>query len=264
LTPSNTLIASTYNWPAALELLLLSVKEQSVLPNEVIIADDGSTNETKELIEQFKADFPIPLIHVWHEDKGHRKSMIMNKGIARSSYDYIIEVDGDIILHPDFIKDHLAMAEKNTFLYGSRVSIKKEVASQVLEKKQIRFNYFNPGLDKRNRTLRIPFLADLAKRSPEKSRKLRGCNVSFWREDFIAVNGYNEDFSGWGSEDSELIQRFLNNGVMGKRIKHRGIVFHIYHKEQDRSKSALHESIEHNTMVEKIIYTPNGVDKYLN
>jgi glycosyltransferase involved in cell wall biosynthesis len=96
--PKSTLVTPTYNWPNALELLLLSIKNQSVLPDEVIIADDGSKEETTKLIQKFQVDFPVPLIHVWHEDKGNQKPKIMNKAIAKAKNDYIIEIDGDIIL----------------------------------------------------------------------------------------------------------------------------------------------------------------------
>ncbi len=264
MKPSCTLVTPTYNWPEALELLLLSARRQTHLPDEVIVADDGSTAETTELIKRFQKDFPVPLIHVRHEDKGNRKPAIMNKAIARASHDYIVEIDGDVIMHPEFIKDHLTMAEADTYLYGSRVSIQEEILAEVFRKKQIDFNWLSRGIKKRNRTLRIPLIADRAKRDPKKSSKLRGCNMSFWRADFIEVNGFNEDLSGWGIDDSELIQRMINNGVQGKRIKHRGIVYHIYHPEQDKSKVGSNEELERRAEEEGITYIDNGVDKYLS
>jgi glycosyltransferase involved in cell wall biosynthesis len=93
--PSCTLVTPTYNWPDALELLLLSVLNQTILPNEVMIADDGSKEDTKKLIEKFQENFPIPLVHIWHEDIKNRKPRIMNKAIAIAKYEYIIEIDGD-------------------------------------------------------------------------------------------------------------------------------------------------------------------------
>ena len=108
-SPTCSLVTPTYNWPDALELLLLSIKNQSVLPNEVIIANDGSKPETTALIEKFQKDFPVPIIHVRHDDNGNQKPAIMNKAIAKSKYDYIIEIDGDIIMHKDFVKDHLTL-----------------------------------------------------------------------------------------------------------------------------------------------------------
>lgn len=258
-----SLVTPTYNWPDALELLLLSVLGQSVLPDEVILADDGSTEKTKLLIESFKKDFPVPLIHIWHEDNGNQKPMIMNKAIAQATGNYIIEIDGDIIMHKDFIKDHISMVEENTFLYGSRVNIKESHLTDLFKKKQIRFNYFSKGINKRNRTLRIPLLANLAKKELRRSSKLRGCNMSFWKKDFIAVNGFNENLVGWGIDDSELIQRMVNNGVSGKRIKHKGIVYHIYHPEQDKSQVHLNLEIEKQIEQSGDTFSTKGVNQYL-
>ena len=258
-----SLVTPTYNWPEALELLLLSVKRQSVLPDEVIIADDGSTTETLEIIKKYQKDFPVPLIHVWHKDNGNQKPAIMNKAIAKAQYDYILEIDGDIILHKDFVRDHLSMAETDTYLFGSRVNIQQDHLEELFKNKQVHFNYFSKGIKKRNRTLRIPFIANRAKKETKRSSKLRGCNMSFWRADFIAVNGFNEELVGWGIDDSELIQRMINNGVLGKRIKHKGIVYHIYHKEQDKSQVHLNLEIEKQMESSGVTYAHKGVDQYL-
>lgn len=260
---TSSLVASTYNWPEALELLLLSVKLQTLLPKEVIIADDGSTEETRKLINSFQKNFPVPLIHLWQEDRGMRKTSIMNKAIAHATGDYIIEIDGDIIMHPEFIKDHCSLAEKRTFLYGSRVNIQKEKLTSLFDTKQVHFNYFSKGIKKRNRTLRIPLLANLAKKESKRSSKLRGCNMSFWRADFILINGYNEAMTGWGMEDSEMIQRLINDGVSGKRLKYKGIVYHIYHNEQDKGSVPVNQQIEIDTEKNKTTRIAKGIDQYL-
>ncbi|MCA0132094.1 glycosyltransferase family 2 protein [Winogradskyella alexanderae] len=262
-TPTCSLVTPTYNWPEALELLLLSALNQSWLPNEIIIADDGSRQETKELIDHFKTISPVPIVHIWHEDNKNQKPKIMNKAIAKAKYDYIIEIDGDIIMHKHFVKDHLVMAKKNTFLYGSRVNIKESHLQKLFKKKQISFNFFSKGIKKRGRTLRLPFLSSFYKEQDKRSSKLRGCNMSFWRDDFIKVNGFNENLVGWGIDDSEMIQRLLNIGVKGKRLKFRGIVYHIYHNEQSKDHIHLNKEIEDNTTKNKITHIPFGVQQYL-
>lgn len=143
-----TLIISTYNWPEALELVLLSVKNQITLPAEVIIADDGSGADTKLLIEKFQQRFPVPLKHVWHEDVGFTKSIILNKAIAKSQTNYIIQTDGDCILHPSYVKDHIEFAEKNTYLFGSRVNIQKNYLDVLFSSKQLEFAAFSKGIKK--------------------------------------------------------------------------------------------------------------------
>lgn len=260
---TSSLVTPTYNWPNALELLLLSVKNQTVLPNEVIIADDGSRPETTELIKKFQKDFPVPLIHVWHEDNGNQKPKIMNKAIAIAKNEYIIEIDGDIIMHPNFIEDHLKYAQKGTYLFGSRVNIQKNILEQIFKNKTTYFHFFSTGIKKRGRTLRLPFLMNFVKLVDKRSSKLRGCNMSFWKEDFIKVNGFNEGLVGWGIDDSEMIQRLHNIDIQGKRLKNVGIAYHIYHKEQDKSHIEVNHIIEKETTEKKITFIEKGINQYL-
>lgn len=262
--PKCTLVTPTYNWPEALELLLLSIQNQTLLPNEVIIADDGSRQETTDLIKRFQASFPVPLIHVWHEDNGNQKPKIMNKAIAKAKYEYIIEIDGDIIMHKNFVKDHLKYAKKGSYLFGSRVNIQKSILGTIFSKKIIHFTVFSKGIKKRLRTLRMPFFMFFEKEHEHISKKLRGCNMSFWKDDFIKINGFNEGLVGWGVDDSEMIQRLHNIGIVGKRLKHTGIAFHIYHKEQDKSHIALNNAIEDEVRVKKIKFIEKGINQYLD
>lgn len=260
---SNTLIIATYNWHRALELVLLSITNQSVLPDEIVIADDGSTSETKEVIERYKNLLSIPIHHEWQKDEGFRKAQILNKAIAKANGKYIIQVDGDCILHEHFIKDHLAFVNPNTYLFGSRVNIQKEYLPTLFEKSKINFNVFSPGIKKRTRALHIPFISTFYRKSSEFSNKFRGCNTSYYKSDFISVNGYNEDFTGWGREDSELALRFHNLGIQARRLRYRGIVFHIYHNEKSKSRFEINDKLERQTIAEKLIWTKNGIDKYL-
>ncbi|HBK82937.1 MAG TPA: glycosyl transferase [Flavobacterium sp.] len=261
--PKSSLVTPTYNWSEALELLLLSIKNQSILPNEVIIADDGSKEETTELIKKFQQDFPVPLIHIFHEDDGNQKPKIMNKAIAQAKYDYIIEIDGDIIMHKDFIKDHLVYAKKGFYLFGSRVNIQKSYLDTVFDKKIIHFSFFGRGIKKRTRTIRLPLFMKFAKIHHNRSKKLRGCNMSFWREDFIKVNGFNENLVGWGIDDSEMIQRLHNIGLKGKRLKHVAIAYHIYHQEQDKKNIEINNAIEKETTEKRITFIEKGINQYL-
>ncbi|WP_027138886.1 glycosyltransferase family 2 protein [Gaetbulibacter saemankumensis] len=258
-----SLILSTYNWPEALELVLLSVKKQRVFPDEVIIADDGSTKETKTLIEAFNQEFPVPIKHVWHKDIGFTKSAILNKAIAEAKGSYIIQADGDCILHPCFVKDHIEFAQKGYYLFGSRVNIQKAHLRSLFEIKQTNFSVFSKGIKKRTRALRFPLLSRLYLPKPNFSKKYRGCNTSYFKEDFIAVNGYNEEFQGWGREDSELALRLHNYGLQGRRLRYRGIVFHIYHQEKSKNRLEFNNSIESSTKRNKAAWCENGVGKYL-
>ncbi len=257
------LLIATYNWVSALELILESVLKQTVLPDEILIADDGSTEETKQLIAHYKAKFTIPVHHIWHEDKGFRKAIILNKTIAKSISDYIIQIDGDCILHTNFVADHISFAEKRLYIYGTRVRIKKEYVPQFLNNKKIYFNFFSKGIKKRPRSLRIPFLSNWFSPQEDISPKFRGCNTSFWKSDFIKVNGYNENLEGWGREDSELMIRFHHLGIRARRLKFKGIIYHLDHSESSKTNFQKNDTIQQETLIKKRIWIEKGVNQYL-
>lgn len=262
--PKSSLIVATYNNPKALELVLLSIANQNVLPNEVIVADDGSQEDTKILIKKFQEKSPIPLVHIWHEDKGFRLAAIRNKAIAAAKNDYIIQIDGDIILNQNFVKDHLKNAVKGQFLFGSRVNIQESFLNELFAKKVTNFHFFSKGIKKRFRTIRIPFFAKFIKQNHIVSSKLRGCNMSFWRDDIIKINGYNEAFVGWGGDDSELANRLHNAGIAGKRLKFSAVIYHIFHKEEDKSNLEKNIAIQMLSRNEKLSYAEDGINKYLS
>jgi glycosyltransferase involved in cell wall biosynthesis len=257
------LLISTYNWPEALELIFLSIKKQSILPYEILIADDGSNEKTKNVIDHFIKETNLNIIHVWQEDKGFRKSMILNKTIAVSKADYIIQIDGDCIIHKHFVEDHIKNCKINHFLFGSRVNILAPFVNEIFNKKITSFSFFSNEIRNKTRTIYLPFLANFFKPQDKISKKFRGCNVSYWRNDIISINGYNEDFEGWGREDSDLAIRMLNNGISGKRLKFCAILFHIYHKENSKNSVEINNNIEQNTIKNKITKIEKGIDQYL-
>lgn len=258
-----SLLISTYNWPEALDLVLSSAINQKIQADEILIADDGSTEETKALIDSFKSKSIVPIRHFWHEDNGFRKAIILNKAIAGATGNYIVQIDGDCIMHKSFVGDHIAMAKENTYLYGSRVNIQEDYLTELFKNRKLQFGFFDEGIKKRTRNLRIPLLSRMYGRHKEVSKKMRGCNVSFWKKDVLAVNGYNEEFVGWGREDSELILRMINNGVLGQRLRYRGIVYHIWHKVKDKSGFKRNDAIQEKTIVEKSTWCKKGIDAYL-
>jgi glycosyltransferase involved in cell wall biosynthesis len=259
-----SLIVSTYNWPEALNLCLLSIKKQLLLPEEVIIADDGSGGETRLLIEAFQKDFPVPLIHVWQEDEGFQLSRIRNKAIARASKAYIVQIDGDLILERHFIQDHVAFRKKNTFVSGSRVIMNKELSERLIQTRRTNVALTSKGLLNVFNGIRMPFLsARMENYKQEDIYYLRGCNMAFWRTDLVQVNGYNEDFIGWGREDNEIGLRLINSGVKKRIIKFSGIVFHIYHPEKPRTGLNTNDDLMHLTARRNLVHCENGLNKYL-
>lgn len=260
---SCTLIVSVYNRTEALELLLLSLINQTVMPNEIIIADDGSGEDIKKTIANFSTKLAIPIQHVWQEDTGNRKPTILNKAIAQSKCDYIIQIDGDIIMNKYFIEDHLTFKENGYYLFGSRVNTLKPILEDIYKNKTLHFNFFSKAIQRRGRTIRIPFLMKFTKKVNKRSSKLRGCNLSFWKKDFININGYNENLIEAWREDSEMIERMHNIGIKGKRLKFAGIAYHLYHKSQSKKQIDINLAIEKETIEKKIKFTEKGINQYL-
>ena len=261
----SSLIIATYNWKEALELVLKSVMTQSKLPYEVIIADDGSTNSTKELVDHYRNIFPVPLIHVWHEDKGFRLSIIRNKAISKAKGNYIIQIDGDTILHRNFVKDHESFAQEGQFISGSRVLLSEEYSSKIISTKNFKFNIFSKPVNNKHYHLRLPLLTKkLAKPSRDVQfviRTVRGCNMSFWKKDLLLVNGYNEDMIGWGREDSEISARLVHLGLSKINLKFSAIQYHIYHPENSKTSLNINDSILEETIRRQKISITNGIDQ---
>lgn len=260
-----SLIISTYNWPEALNCCLQSVRNQKLLPNEVIVADDGSRVETRRLIEKHQQDFPVPLRHVWQADEGFQLSKIRNKAIAFASEDYIVQIDGDLILEPHFIQDHVAFSRKNTFVSGTRVQMSPELSEKVLRDQMSNISMRSKGLNNFSNGFRIPVLTSfLATRYKAKDLAyVRGCNMAFWKADLIAVNGYNESIVGWGREDSELAIRLINASVKKRILKFGAVTFHIYHNETLRANLNANDNILKYTIEHHVKFCTIGLSQYL-
>ncbi|MDB5019938.1 MAG: hypothetical protein JWQ28_1065 [Pedobacter sp.] len=257
--PTISLIVATYNWPEALNVCLLSIRNQTVLPAEVIIADDGSSPATKLLIEKHRIDFPVSLIHVWQQDLGFRKSLILNKAVGRASGKYIVQVDGDVILNKHFIADHASVSENGFFVRGTRSHITKDAVQAVCSEQKIDFNYFSANLVHRFNALRLPYLAFLMEKKSKSSNSVRGSNLAYWRLDFVRVNGYDNDLTGWGHEDEELATRFINIGIWKKAVKFKCIQFHLYHSASCYARKPLHAEALSNTQQQKLTACINGI-----
>ena len=257
-----SLIITTFNRPEALSIVLKSALYQSIDPYEIIIADDGSNEKTKNLINDIRKMTKIPILHSWQEDIGNRTARSRNKAIAKSTADYIVIIDGDMLLDKHFIKDHLSSAKPNLFLQGSRVLIDSKLTKQILMDQDYRFNFFTKGLKNRINSLRLPFLAKFFSKEFNKLGGIRSCNMSFYKSDFLKVNGFNNDFDGgWGQEDSEFACRLMNAGLLRKNIKFSAIQFHLYHPEGS-SPSKNHKLVE-KALAEGLVFCKNGVNEYL-
>lgn len=264
MTPSSTsLLIATYNWHEALSVVLGSVRGQRVLPLEVIIADDGSGEATRKVIADLAPNFPVPLRHVWHEDRGFRLGTIRNKAMAAANGEYLIQLDGDMVLHPTFVESHERFARRGSYVQGSRAMLNAARTATCLAAGRIVTNAVSAGVRNRVNAIHVPFLSGLVRGPTDPLRRTRGCNMAFWRDDIVRVNGYNEAIEGWGREDSELAARLQQSGVTRRNLKFSAVAWHLHHRT--RSQDALdrnHDVFEH-TVAHRLTRCERGIDQWL-
>ncbi len=258
-----SLIITTYNWKEALGLVLESALCQTRPPAEIIVADDGSSDGTADLVASFAGRSSVPVIHSWQEDKGFRAAMSRNRAIARATGDYIVLIDGDIVLEKHFIEDHLYAVREVFFVQGSRVIVGERQTRAAIADGTLGFSLFSPGIENRKNCLRSRFLSRVFSRQAAGLNGIKTCNFAFWRKDALAVNGFNEDFVGWGREDSEFAVRLMNSGVRRRNLKFLATAYHLYHTVCCRARLQSNDAILEKVVAEKLIWCDNGVDKYL-
>ncbi len=258
-----SLVITTYNWKEALEVVLLSVLSQSTPPDEIIIADDGSNDETRSLIEKYISVSKIPIIHSWQEDDGFRAAQSRNKAIAKSSCEYIVLIDGDIVLEHNFIHDHKKFAKEGFFSQGSRVLLGKKKSLSVLNSKKAEISFFDNDIRNRKNTVHSDPLAKIFSQTSVKLSGIKTCNMGFYKTDFIKVNGFNNRFIGWGREDSEFIVRMMNSGVKRVNIKFNAICYHLWHEENTRDSLPENDVLLEQSIQETLLYCSDGVKRYL-
>lgn len=246
-SPNISVIVTTYNRPDALQVVLLALAQQTQLPNQVVVADDGSTQETRLLIGQLQNQLNYPLQHVWQKDEGFQAAKIRNKAALCAHSNYLIFLDGDCVPFPDFIENHRLLAEPNWFVSGHRVLLEKQFTQKILQEllpiyKQSTLewllHYFQRQSNRLFPLLRIR-LNQLRKLHAKQWQGAKSCNLGLWKEDFICVNGFDESFIGWGYEDSDLVIRLIRAGIYRKSGKFAIPVIHLWHQQNDREKEQI-------------------------
>lgn len=232
-----SLIITTYKRPDALELVLKSVLEQKVLPDEILVADDGSGEATRLVVKGLVGTCPIPLIHCWQQDKGFRLARVRNLAIAKSTGDYLIMVDGDMLLNKYFVHDHIEFSKAGFFVQGSRVLLSENKTADIIRQPR-KLGFFSGGISNRLNTVRSAVGRYLLSGKKKSHIGVRGCNMAFWKEDAEKVNGFNEEFVGWGREDSEFVVRLFNNGIFRRNLKFGAVAFHLFHGTDNQDSTA--------------------------
>jgi len=225
-----TLIITTYNWIPALDAVLRTVSDQTRLPEEVIVADDGSSVETRKLINEWQLRLNCVLIHVWQADVGFRAARARNLAVNKASGEHLIFVDGDCLLPPNFIENHRRLTRPGSLISGGRVLLTGDQTDALLGSRVESYSKVFTGLKHLNLWW-FPF----RNRIRLSWKAVRTCNISIRRQDVLAVEGFDEAYTGWGKEDSDLVVRLEKFGVKMVSGRFAVCVSHLFHKEQPRS-----------------------------
>ena len=263
-----SVIITTYNRPDALSLVLRALAAQSAGDFEVLVADDGSTPQTAAALDALRPNLPYALHHAWQVDEGFRAPMARNRAAAAARGAYLIFLDGDCLPLADFIAMHRRLAREGWFVSGNRVLLSQGFSERVA-REQIPLWQWSAGQwmaarlsGKVNRLTPLLRLVDWSQpRNDWIGAKT--CNLAAWRSDFLAINGFDEDFIGWGYEDSDFVQRLLNAGRQRRTTRWAVPVLHLWHRAQDRSRERANYARLEQTIASGASRASRGVDRYL-
>jgi glycosyltransferase involved in cell wall biosynthesis len=268
------LILSTYNSPRALTLCLASVRAQSPSIGRLCVADDGSGAETAQVIAAFQGANPaISVRHVWHEDRGFEKGQILNKAIQSSTAEFLVFIDGDVMIHPGFVARHVALAHHGRFSTGSLIRLDTKATGEVTSDMAENGRVFDRGWLRENRaidrfgtwlkTMPLPFAAQaMLDRLTPVRRALCGANWSAFRSDILRVNGYDETIK-YGGQDKELGIRLENAGVKGRHLRYTAPLVHLDHPRgyADPEKMRRHKALIRLARKSGVSWTADGIEK---
>lgn len=264
-----TVIFSTYNSEEWLEKVLVGFHYQTCTDFEIVIADDGSSDKTKHLIDRLRNEIQIPIKHVWQEDDGFQKTKILNKAILAAETDYLIFTDGDCIPCNDFVSVHLNYRQKGYFLSGGYFKLPMNISKMISRDDIANQNCFDikwlksRGLSKSIKNYKLianGFWSTLLDKITPTNPSWNGHNASGWKSDILEINGFNEEMQ-YGGEDRELGERLFNFGIKSKQIRYSAICVHLDHERGYVNEAAWkkNQAIRDYTIKNKVIKTNRGI-----
>lgn len=269
--PAVTVIISVYNKWEWVELVLVALEIQSFTDFEVVIADDGSSAAFVDALKRYSAVSPLSIQHVWHEDKGFRKTRILNGALKTAKGDYLIFIDGDCVPDRHFVADHWHNRQADTILAGRRVNLSPAVTTTVTGGRiregylsspafygQVWLDNFRKRGKHAEKSVRLPrFLHRLL---PEQSRGILGCNFSLHRDDLLGINGFDMRYEAPAfGEDTDIDVRLRWQGKKVKLLKFQAVQYHLYHKKLERASG--NDKIFAEVLEKKQAVTPYGLNE---
>lgn len=258
-----TVVISAYNHVRPLELCLAGFRNQTTPPKEILIADDGSGPETRALLARLLPALPCPAHHLWHEDQGFRKNIILNRALAEATGDYLVLTDADCIPHPRFVEDHSLLAEVGFWVQARRCYLNESASASLCPGQRVPgFRLFFRG-KMRGAAKGFRWPLPLLRRDT-RQRGIIGCNMAMWKSDLLAVNGWDEEYVGWGlGEDSDLGSRLYHLGRPRKFVYGRAILYHLHHPILSRDHLPTSRARLEETLRSKKVRCDRGVNQYL-
>jgi glycosyltransferase involved in cell wall biosynthesis len=258
------LVITTYERLDALACVLASVARQARWPDEVVVADDGSGPAVGEMVREFASSAAVPVSFVQQEHAGFRAGRARNLAIARTDCEYVILVDGDMVLHPQFVADQLRAARPGYWTQGARILLDEAATRRLLQTGRPP-RAWHPGLGVRRRAYAVyaPRLAAPLGRAANAFVAVKACNQAFWRHDLLAANGFDEELTGWGSEDKELCARLRNAGVLRQTLVFAAIAWHLAHRPVSRGAARANQERWRETERTGRRRCTHGIDQHL-
>jgi glycosyltransferase involved in cell wall biosynthesis len=268
-----SVIVTTYNQPAWLEKVLWGFSAQTFQDFELLIADDGSDQVTRDTIERLRSTLQYPVRHIWHEHRGFRKCEILNKAIIASESDYVFFTDGDCIPRRDLLEVHHRLARRGRFLSGGYLKLPLQISEWITREdinagRATDYRWLRShGVPRTRQLVRLRWgrrTAAILDRLTPTGPTWNGHNASTWRDDLFRVNGFDERME-WGGLDRELGERLENAGIRGKQIRHRAIVVHLDHPRGYKKHDAIarNREIRDETARHHVTRTPAGLDRHI-
>ena len=253
-----SLIITTYNAKEILQLVLETVLKQTVLPHEVIVADDGSREDTADLIRSMAQKSPVPILHVWQPDEGFRAARSRNNAIAVASGEYLIFLDGDCFVNPYFVGDHLSLAKPGQFVVGTRVNVQRARQKYIMRTRNTKISFLSWGTHKKVNAIRSPWLSRFFYKGG-----IASANFAVWRSDVLKINGFNEVYVGHGGEDGEFALRLYLAGIVMRKMRYIGMAYHFAHSETPRGNQDFVEKNYRETLKQGKTWCEAGLNRAL-
>jgi GT2 family glycosyltransferase len=260
------LVVTTHARPDALACVLEAVAAQSAPPDELVIAEDGTNRETAQVVGRHAAAAPYPVRHVRQPHQGFRAGRIRNAAVACTDCEYVVLLDGDMVVHPQFLADHRALARPGCWSQGVRIRLDADATRRLIDRSGRLPRPWSRGLGlaRRAYALRWPGLARPLRSPANAVVAVKACNQGFWRRDLVDVNGFDESMDGWGSEDKELCARLGNAGVRRQTLLFAAVAWHLDHPPASRERAAENRARWHDTVRTGRTRCEAGIDTHLD